>query len=64
MHFHQNPKLRPAEITQPSAEPASPDRKLVAVEWLRRVLRLGGIVALYGATIALGALFGWWAAAR
>ena len=66
LHFHQNPKLRPAGIQEPFAhrKPTSRECKLAARVWLRRALRLGGTVALYGGTLALGMLWGWWATAH
>jgi hypothetical protein len=66
LHFHQNPKLRPAGIQEPFAhrKPTSRERKLAARVWLRRALRLGGTVALYGGTLAVGMLWGWWATAH
>jgi hypothetical protein len=64
MHFHQNPRLRPAEIQQPSVrrKPAIRQRKPDLGARLRRALWLGGSIALYGGALALSVLWGWWMA--
>jgi hypothetical protein len=74
MHFHSNPNLRPTEVQPPTTErraPAVLAYKLATRERLRRAMRKGGTIALYGVRVALILLWGacvayvasWWQAA-